>query len=363
MLIDIKNASQGPVGNLPSGNLSGNRMRRGLKRWVIQSVAMALAITLVPSVSTAAPSVASVQREVDRLRTVAAEKYEAANEANIRIKALEKEMQILQGREVDLRKDLDAASTVIEKIARQNYMSGGLGESLGLIFSADPSRYLSDASTLGYVSTNYARQLRQYSTSKQRVDASQSVVSDKTALLIRERAILNKEIAKAKSSLESAEKLLKTLKKEDRERLAREENEREGRIFDASKKYASSFVGDNTRGSKALKYALAQIGDIYVWAAAGPTRWDCSGLTMRAFQNAGVSLPHSSRAQIRYGKNVSFNSVKPGDLVFFGRPISHVAIYMGGGKMVHAPRPGKRVEVVEFPRSFGRKPFVGAKRI
>jgi cell wall-associated NlpC family hydrolase len=262
-----------------------------------------------------------------------------------------------------LRKDLDAASSVIEKIARENYMSGGLGQSLGLVFSADPSQYLADASTLNYVSTNYARQLRQYSTSKQRVDASQSVVTDKTALLIRERAILNKEIAKAKSSLESAEKLLNSLKKEDRERLAKEEKDREGRIFDASKKYASSFVGDNTRGSKALKYALAQIGDIYVWAAAGPTRWDCSGLTMRAFQNAGVSLPHSSRAQIRYGKNISFGSVKPGDLVFFGSPISHVAIYMGGGKMVHAPRPGKRVEVTEFPRSFGSKRFAGATRI
>jgi cell wall-associated NlpC family hydrolase len=332
-----------------------------LRIWVIQVVATALATSLVPSVSVAAPSVASVQREVDRLRTLAAEKYESANEANIRIRALEKEMQILQGREVVLRKDLDAASSVIEKIARENYMSGGLGQSLGLVFSADPTQYLADASTLGYVSTNYARQLRQFSTSKQRVDASQSVVTDKTALLIRERAVLNKEIAKAKSSLASAEKLLNTLKKEDRERLAKED--REGRIFDASKKYASSFVGDNTRGSKALKYALAQIGDVYVWAAAGPTRWDCSGLTMRAFQTAGVSLPHSSRAQVRYGKNISFSSVKPGDLVFFGKPISHVAIYMGGGKMVHAPRPGKRVEVVEFPRSFGRKPFVGAKRI
>jgi len=351
------------TGHLPAGNLGGGQLRRGLWRWAIQVIAMALAITLVPSVSSAAPSVASVQREVDRLRTLAAEKYESANEANIRIRALEKEMQVLQGREVVLRKDLDAASTVIEKIARQNYMSGGLGQSLGLVFSADPSQYLSDASTLGYVSTNYARQLRQFSTSKQRVDASQSVVSDKTALLIRERAILNKEIAKAKSSLAAAEKLLNTLKKEDRERLAKEESEREGRIFDASKKYASSFVGDNSRGSKALKYALAQIGDVYVWAAAGPTRWDCSGLTMRAFQTAGVSLPHSSRAQVRYGKNISFSSVKPGDLVFFGKPISHVAIYMGGGKMVHAPRPGKRVEVVDFPRSFGRKPFVGAKRI
>ena len=122
--------------------------------WVIQVLAMALAITLLPSVSVAAPSVASVQREVDRLRTLAAEKYESANEANIRIRALEKEMQILQGREVVLRKDLDAASSVIEKIARENYMSGGLGQSLGLVFSTDPSQYLSDASTLNFVSTN-----------------------------------------------------------------------------------------------------------------------------------------------------------------------------------------------------------------
>ena len=137
----------------------------------------------------------------------------------------------------------------------------------------------------------------------------------------------------------------------------------ESKFFDASKKYAASYVGDNSRGSKALKYALMQVGDVYVWAAAGPTRWDCSGLTMRAFQQAGVSLPHSSRIQIRYGKSISSRSLKPGDLVFFGKPISHVAMYMGGGKMVHAPRPGKRVEVTNFTMSFGRKPFVGARRL
>jgi cell wall-associated NlpC family hydrolase len=84
---------------------------------------------------------------------------------------------------------------------------------------------------------------------------------------------------------------------------------------------------------------------------------------MRAFQQAKVSLPHSSRMQIRYGKSISSRGLKPGDLLFFGKPISHVSIYMGGGKMVHAPRPGKRVEVTNFTRSFGRKPFVGAKRL
>ena len=100
-----------------------------------------------------------------------------------------------------------------------------------------------------------------------------------------------------------------------------------------------------------------------MWAAAGPTRWDCSGLTMRSYQAAGVSLPHSSRIQISYGKSVSFSSLKPGDLLFFGKPISHVSIYMGGGKMVQAPRPGKKVEVVPLTRMFGAKPFVGARRL
>jgi cell wall-associated NlpC family hydrolase len=84
---------------------------------------------------------------------------------------------------------------------------------------------------------------------------------------------------------------------------------------------------------------------------------------MRAFQKAGVSLPHSSRVQVKYGKSITYSNVKPGDLLFFGKPISHVSIYMGGGKMVQAPRPGKKVEVVKFSKMFGRKPFVGARRL
>jgi cell wall-associated NlpC family hydrolase len=174
---------------------------------------------------------------------------------------------------------------------------------------------------------------------------------------------LNQQVSQAKSALIKAETLLKSLAKADRERLLREEAARENKIQSESKGYAASYKGDNTRGSIALKFALQQIGDIYVWAAAGPTRWDCSGLTMRAFQTAGVSLPHSSRVQVKYGKSIAYANVKPGDLLFFGKPISHVSIYMGGGKMVQAPRPGKRVEVVPITKMFGRKPFVGARRL
>jgi cell wall-associated NlpC family hydrolase len=326
-------------------------------------LALVLIVGISPGVAQAAPSVASAQREVDRLRTLAAEKFEDANEATIRIKALEKETNSLLTREAVLQKELDAASTTLSRIAIAQYTAGGIGQGLDLLFSSDPTRYLSDAGTMDLLARNYSKQLREYATTKQKVEASQFVVADRTALLRLEREKLNRQVALAKSDLAKAEKILKSLKKEDRERLAREEAAREDKILNASKKYAQSYKGDNSRGSVALKYALKQVGDVYVWAAAGPTRWDCSGLTMRAFQQAGVSLPHSSRIQVKYGKSISAGSLKPGDLLFFGKPISHVSIYMGGGKMVQAPRPGKRVEVVKFVRMFGKKPFVGARRI
>lgn len=322
-----------------------------------------LYLGLTPYVSSAAPTLETAQREVDRLRTVAAEKFEAANDATIRIRSLERETAALEQQEAKLQKELQAANRALAQLAIAEYKSSGFGETFGLLFSSDPTKYLSDAGTLDVISRNYAKKQREFATTKLKVEASQFVISDRTTLLKAERIKLNREVAQAQSALAKAEKILKSLKREDRERLARLEAERENKILDESKKYAASYKGDNTRGSIALKYALKQVGDVYVWAAAGPTKWDCSGLTMRAFQQAGVSLPHSSRIQVKYGKSVSFGAVKPGDLLFFGNPISHVSIYMGGGKMVQAPRPGKRVEVITFTKRFGAKPFVAARRL
>ena len=316
-----------------------------------------------PIQAQAAPSVASVQREIDRLRTLAAEKYEAANEATLKIKALQKETGALQQREELIQKELSVVSKVLAKIAISEYQGSGFGKSFELLFSSDPTQYLSDASVLDGVSKGYSKQLREYAATKQRVEATQLVLIDRTSLLLAEKKRLNQQVAEAKTALLKAEKLLKSLAKADRERLLREEAARENKILSDSKRYAASYKGDNTRGSIALKFALQQIGDIYVWAAAGPTRWDCSGLTLRAFQKAGVSLPHHSGSQFKYGKQVAYSSLKPGDLLFFGKPISHVSIYMGGGKMVQAPRAGKKVEVVNLTKMFGKKPFVGAKRL
>ncbi|MGY1742059.1 MULTISPECIES: C40 family peptidase [unclassified Blastococcus] len=95
----------------------------------------------------------------------------------------------------------------------------------------------------------------------------------------------------------------------------------------------------------AVDTALAQRGDPYVWAAAGPDSFDCSGLTSFAYRAAGISLPHSSRMQSQMGTPVSRADLQPGDLVFFYSPVSHVGMYIGNGQMVHASTYGQPVKI------------------
>lgn len=114
----------------------------------------------------------------------------------------------------------------------------------------------------------------------------------------------------------------------------------------------------------AVQTALDQVGDPYVWGAAGPNAFDCSGLTMYAYKAAGVSLPHSSRAQYGYGTPVASGAWQPGDLLFYGSSVGsihHVAMYIGNGQIVHASTSGVPVKVV--PVSGGGSDYFGAKRI
>ena len=112
-------------------------------------------------------------------------------------------------------------------------------------------------------------------------------------------------------------------------------------------------------GAKAVvDFAYAQLGDRYVWGATGRDDLDCSGLTMMAWRQAGKSLPHSSRAQISAGRRIPRSQLKPGDLVFFYSPISHVGIYIGNNKMIHAPNPRERVKVAPL----SQMPYSGAAR-
>jgi peptidoglycan DL-endopeptidase CwlO len=109
---------------------------------------------------------------------------------------------------------------------------------------------------------------------------------------------------------------------------------------------------------QAVKFAYAQIGKPYQWAADGPESFDCSGLTMAAWRAAGVSLPHNSAEQYAAVAHISNSDLRPGDLVFYYSPIHHVAIYIGGGHIIHAPRVGEDVQVA----SVGTAPIHGYGR-
>jgi cell wall-associated NlpC family hydrolase len=200
-----------------------------------------------------------------------------------------------------------------------------------------------------------------FSVATQRLTATSLTVADKLAMVKAAEARFTRQLALANSKLKEAEALLAKLTAAERERLAKLTEDEEDADQKRSLGDAGMYAGVSGRGGVAIKYALAQIGDRYVFGAAGLVNWDCSGLTMRAFGAAGVSLPHSSRAQYRYGKAVAKKDLQPGDLVFFGKPISHVGIYLGPDRMLHAPRSGSRVKIANM--NMGKKPYIGARRL
>lgn len=115
-------------------------------------------------------------------------------------------------------------------------------------------------------------------------------------------------------------------------------------------------VSGNAAG--AVQFALAQVGKPYQWGGSGPNSYDCSGLTSAAWGSVGVSLPHSSSMQYGVTRRISRSQLQPGDLMFFGSPIHHEAMYIGNGQMVESPRTGLNVRVVSTDRS----DYVGAGR-
>ena len=316
---------------------------------------------IAPVSANAAPSLAQVQAKVRQLEEDATAAAEGAQEAKVKLAGLTKTLNGIKAKAEVQGQTVSTLQRSLGTIAIEQYKSGGFGQSFELLFSSDPTLYLSSAGSLEAITRRKSAQLQKFEAAQQRLNATTLTVNDKISLVAAAQKKLAAQSAMALSKLAEAEKLLSKLTKAERERLAKLAEAEENADQASSLKAAKSASGVSGRAGIALKYALKQIGDRYVFGAAGMVTWDCSGLTMRAYQAAGVSLPHSSAAQSRMGKKVSLSQLKPGDLVFFGRPVSHVGIYLGGGKMVHAPRSGSRVKVA-VSGSLGRKPFVGARR-
>jgi cell wall-associated NlpC family hydrolase len=184
---------------------------------------------------------------------------------------------------------------------------------------------------------------------KQRTDAQSNL-----ALVTVTKRRLGVQKAEIDRRASKARNLLSQLK----ERAAEQASRSEDRSSSPSPSPTPSSAPVSGGAAAAVSYALSKVGDAYVYGAAGPSSFDCSGLTMAAWQQAGVSLPHSSSAQMGSGTPVSQSELQPGDLVFYYSPVSHVGMYIGHGEIVNAENPSVGVKIT----GVNSMPYAGAVR-
>ncbi|WP_405087524.1 NlpC/P60 family protein [Microbispora sp. NBC_01389] len=205
----------------------------------------------------------------------------------------------------------------------------------------------------------YAEQSRTADEVRQARDAAQRAVEDQlgqTQLIEREKEEISERLDAARARFDELRRARSA---------ARQRSRRQAPAAQSSMAIPAWTAGlASGRGGEAAQWALKQIGKPYVWAAAGPSGFDCSGLTMRAWQRAGVSLDHWTGTQWTSGRHVPLKELRSGDLLFYGRlsrspgTIHHVGLYIGRGMMVHAPQTGDVVRIAPI----WRHDLVGATR-
>ena len=325
-------------------------MLNGRKRITAAVAGLGLACTLgmtATSPAEAKPDIKDVQAKVDKLYQDADQATENFNEAKLRLDALKQELASLRA---DQRRQ-DAALTAIREQLRDSMLQQFEGSNLsavGQVFIADdPKAFLGQLSTISAYDSLQSGLYHDYAT---QLDALR-LRREATEKRAKDVAATEKKLAANKKAVEDkladAKELLDKLKADERKAI----------VFRGEMRVPSD-VPASGRAAAAVQYAMAQVGDAYVWAAAGPDAFDCSGLTMSAWAAAGVSLPHSSRAQYSSGAHVSEGDLQPGDLVFYYSPISHVGMYIGNGMIVNALNPSEGVRVT----SLHSMPYVGAVR-
>jgi cell wall-associated NlpC family hydrolase len=302
---------------------------------ILSGCALVTVVGLIPSSpAQAEPDIDDVQKRVDTLFHQAEQAQERYNDAKIELRDLEGDLDSLRADQ--RRQDTvfeDVRGQVQDSIVRQ-YEGESISNVGQVVVSDDPQTFLAQLSTMSAFNDLQSQLFDTYDTEATALAIRQSATEKRTTDVARTEKRLGKEKATVDAKLAQAKSLLDDLKAKEREEMLSRGVVR-----------VPSDVPVSGRAAAAVAYALAQVGDSYVFGAAGPNAFDCSGLTMMAWAQAGVGLPHSSSAQSGSGTHVAMSDLKPGDLVFYYSPISHVAMYIGNGMIVHAANPGTGVVV------------------
>lgn len=307
---------------------------------------------LSPAVSEAAPTRASTQAELDKLAKQISVLDEEHNLAKVRLAELDRQIKDVERTKSQADQTVKTLKTTASARAAAVYRVGLPDVVLTFLTSRSVGEFTQRMSVVSKVGDWESGVMEDLQIASERSDERTEKLRS-----AKERAdAIRSSITGRRSQLEGAVSQQRALLA----RLAAQEAAATRSRVAPPKPAPVQIVQLPESGSAriAVKTAYDQIGKPYRWGAAGPGSFDCSGLTMYAWRAAGVSLPHSSRAQFGATKRVAREDLQPGDLVFFGSPIHHVGIYIGNGNMINSPETGDYVGI----RSMARRDYVGAGR-
>ena len=308
------------------------------------------AISFVPATpAQAEPDIEDVKVRVDRLYHEAEAAQERLHDARLDLTDLRRDLSGLRADQERQDERLEAVRDQVSDAVVRQLEGEGISTVGQIVVSEDPGSFLDTLSTMSSFNdlqssllSDYDTELEALAIRQEATDARADEIAELTEQLSTEKETVDDKLAEAKE-------LLADLEAEERERVLSSRG---------STARVPASVPASGRAAAAVQYAMAQVGDAYVYGAMGENAFDCSGLTMRAWAQAGVSLPHSSSAQFGSGPRIAASDLQPGDLVFYYSPISHVGMYIGNGMIVDAANPGTGVRVA----GLYSMPFVGAVR-
>lgn len=347
---------------------------------IVANVFFALIIAAFMTPALAAPDdLASKQAEVDRIRAeissinLAAEQaVERYNQANVELESTRQRLaeneKALSEATAKLKEAQDRLSKRLENI----YRAGNLGFWEVVLDTSSFSDFISRFELLGKIGDQDKSDIDTVLNYKAEVESAKTEL-DQTRQ--KQEELLNTlalEKSQVESQLAARQAVLSSVQGEIAQLVAQQEQQQwqsvsEGTAAGAAADAAAPDVNQPgpaadpgappppsdeslpappppTAGA-AVSIAMQYLGVPYVWGGASPSGFDCSGLVMYVYAQIGIYLPHSAAAQYYSGTPISYSELAPGDLVFFGHPISHVGIYIGGGRMIHAPFEGAVVSI------------------
>ncbi|MBM7436626.1 NlpC/P60 family protein [Streptomyces sp. HB132] len=317
------------------------------------TAAAAVALTSQAAHADPKPTKSEVKAKVDKLyheAEVATEKYNGAKEQQDKLK---KQADALQDKVARGQDELNTLRGELGSLATAQYRSGGLDPSVQLLLSSDPDSFLDQASALDQLTAKQSESLQKIQAKQRTLAQQRKEAQGKLSDLDEVRRTLGTNKQKFQGRLAEAQKLLNTLTAAERAKMAEEEEQRATRGAGDRVELSNGSGGNeavdlgkevpaSALGAAALQAAHTRVGKPYVRTATGPDSFDCSGLTMWAYAQAGADITRTTFTQINQGTRIARSQLKPGDLVFFSNT-SHVGLYAGNNTVLHAPYPGTNV--------------------